>query len=135
MIGYFGNTVFETSSQRVFTFRGMSVSSQARYATHELIGKKPLLEFIGPGLKTVSLPIRLDLSLGVNPLEEINNLAAVRDAGEALPLVIGENYIGDFVLKSMSEDHRHLSNTGVLIVADITLSLEEYADDRVSGNS
>ena len=47
-IGSLGNVVFEVSSEKVKTLRDMQRQGSARFATHEIIGKKPLREFLGP---------------------------------------------------------------------------------------
>lgn len=135
MIGSLGNIAFSASSDRLFTFKELTMGGDARYAKHELIGKKPLLEFIGPGTTTANLPIRLDITHGVNPLTEIKRLADLRDNGQAMPLVIGDNFKGYFVITSMNESHRAYNNAGLLLLAEITLQLEEYSDDRVRNNS
>lgn len=127
MIGSIGSIAFTASTDKVFTFNSLSDQAEARYATHDIIGKKPLLEFIGPGIKSFSMSVRLDAALGVNPLNELTGLESIRDEGEAVPLVIGDNYKGDFVIKGISSDYRAHDNAGRLLLADITLSLEEYA--------
>lgn len=131
MIGSFGNTAFVASSQQVRTFRGRSRSKEARFAQHDLILKKPVLEFIGPGLITESFVMRLDAGMGVNPSDEIDRLTQVLDQGEAQPMVIGGNFLGRYVIESMRETHKVYDNRGGLILADVTLNLKEYADDRV----
>ena len=55
MIGYFGDVIFETSDSRILNFSEFKLESASRFATHDVIGKKPKTEFIGPGLNTVTL--------------------------------------------------------------------------------
>lgn len=127
MIGSIGEIAFTASDGRVFTFSSLSGQAEARYAEHDVIGKKPKLEFIGPGIKSFSMSIRLDVGLGVNPLTQITNLEAVRDSGTAVPLVIGDNYKGDYVIDSISEDYRSHDSAGRLLLANVILNLKEYA--------
>lgn len=129
MIGSFGNIAFTTSAQQVRTFAGLSKQAEARYAEHALAGKKPLLEFVGPGLEQVSFSIRLDKFLGLDPVGEIERIVNLRDEGEAQPLVIGGKYLGMYVITNASEARKFHDNRGVLIQADISLTLKEYADD------
>ncbi|MBE0470521.1 MAG: phage tail protein [Methyloprofundus sp.] len=131
MIGSLGTIAFSASSDKVNTFSGFSKTGEARYSEHALSGKKPLLEFIGPGLEKISFTMRLDVGLGVNPKTEIKKLIDLRDAGEASILCIGGEFIGMFVIKSLAENHKAIDNAGRLLLADINVSLEEYADDRV----
>jgi phage protein U len=131
MIGSFGNIAFSTSMDKVFTFSGLSKSADARFAEHSLTGKKPLLEFIGPGLETITFNMKLDVFLGINPLEEIKKLLELRDAGIARPFVLGGEFIGLFVITSLSEAHKVISNRGKILNAELSITLKEYADDRV----
>lgn len=131
MIGSLGPIPFTASADKVRTFDGYSKQAEARFSEHTIIGKKPLLEFTGPGLESISMKIRLDAFLGINPLTEITRLAELRDAGQALPLVIGGKYKGDYVISSLSETHRTHDNQGRLLLADVQIELKEYADDRV----
>ena len=120
MIGSLGNIAFSASSDRLFTFKELTMGGDARYAKHELIGKTAA-RIYWPGTTTANLPIRLDITHGVNPLTEIKRLADLRDNGQAMPLVIGDNFKAVFVITSMNESHRAYNNAGLLLLAEITL--------------
>lgn len=45
-IGTFGNVVFETSNDLVRTFKDMTRDTNVRLASHDIIGKKPVIEWI-----------------------------------------------------------------------------------------
>lgn len=131
MIGSYGDTVFTSSNGKVLTYTGLNKSADARYNEHALIGRKPLLEFIGPSLSDVTYSIRLDSSQGVNPDDEINKITDIRDEGVAKPLFFGNNFQGYFVVVSVSESRRVTNpRTGSLMLADLSLTLKEYVDDR-----
>lgn len=129
MIGSFGIIAFTASADRVRTFTGLNKEAEARFSEHTLVGKKPKLEFEGPGLETITFSIRLDRFLGLNPEDEIERIVTLRDEGEAQPLVIGGNYMGMYVITQASEARRHHDNIGRLVQADISLTLKEYTDD------
>lgn len=129
MIGSLGSIVFTTSDRKVLTFRDMSKQYAARYARHELIGKKPKLEFIGADLRKMSFSIRLDSSLGVNPQETITALTAAVEQGEVQAFMLGDEFIGNFVVMDIDEAAMVYNNRGRLRLADIKVSIEEYADD------
>lgn len=131
MIGSFGDTAFITSANKIYTYTGFNKTGEARYAEHALTGKKPLLEFIGPGLESVSYSVKLDTSYGIKPEEEIKKLMQLRDAGEAKPLVLGGRFLGNYVIISLSETHKVVDNRGQLRIVDLNINLREYADDRV----
>jgi phage protein U len=131
MIGSLGEVSFITSSTTIRTFSNLTRNFKARYARHEVIGKKPVLEFLGPDTITIPLTIRLDITKGVNPTSEIENLTTKMESGTDEALVIGNKYLGQFVIKSIDESDTFIDNKGVVRIANITMNLEEYADDRV----
>lgn len=125
MIGTLGNIVFVVSSERILTFRDLSRNSGPRYEEHAVIGKKPVLELVGPSLDTMSLRIRLDSSHNVDPDEEADKMREAMNAGEVLPFVIGNKYFGDFAIMTIAENSRNFDNKGRLLLSEITLSLKE----------
>lgn len=130
MIGSFGDIVFEASADRVRTFDEMKRASEARYAEHAVIGGKPKLEFLGPGLETISFQVLLSSSLGVDPDKELDALSEIRDAGEIRRLVIGSKPLGKFVLTSISANEGPRSNRGRPTWISVELSLKEYIEDE-----
>lgn len=125
MIGTLGNAVFQASADKVYTFFGLGRSSNARYEEHAVIAQKPVLELIGPGLEQISFSMRFDVALGINPIEEINRLREARDTGAVLPLTIGGNFLGDWVIEGISEDWRNIDSQGKLLVAIVQVSIKE----------
>ncbi len=125
MIGTLGDITFEVSSDTIRTFSQLTRSGQARYQQHDVIGKKPVLEFIGPDLEAVTLPVRLDATKGVRPLTEINTMRDSRDTGERLALVIGGKLLGDFVIEKVDDTWQQIDNRGNLLLANVNLSLKE----------
>lgn len=128
MIGSFGRTAFVASSDQVRTFRDMQKTNQPRFAEHAVIGKKPVIEFVGPSLNEFTFNIRLDVALGINPRTEIDQLSDIRDAGQAQPLVIGGKFEGNYVIQSMAESRNYFDNRGNILVAVISLTLKEAAN-------
>ena len=45
--------------------------------------------------------------------------------------MIGNKYLGQFVIQSIDEVDKFIDKRGVVRIANITINLEEYADDRV----
>lgn len=129
MIGSLGSIVFTVSSNFVRTPSNIRKSRNARIAKHEIIGSKPKLEFQGEDLISMSLDIRLDASLGVNPQADINALAAMESSGEVVDLIIGDVYHGSFLIESIGEDIKYTHRNGVVIVAELSISLQEYVYD------
>lgn len=126
MIGSLGNVPFEASTDKIRTFTNFSRSGTSRWADHPRLGKKPKLEFIGPDSDAVSFSVRLDITHGIDPERELVGLRSARDEGRVLPLVMGGKFLGDFVIDTLTENHRHYTNKGLLLVAAVDLSLREY---------
>lgn len=128
MIGTLGDIVFEVSSERVRTFESLSRTGNARYQQHDVISTKPVLEFIGLGIDAISLSVRLDAGLGVNPVKEMTQIRDYMRAGERLPLIIGGRLLNDFVIEQVDETWERVDNRGNPIIIKATLSLKESVE-------
>ena len=128
MIGSLGGVVFEASSERVRTFRDLSMQRGANYAEHEVHGSKALLEFTGLALSTVSMKVRLDAALGVDPLEELDALRGILERHMAAPLILDGVPQGDglWVVTSLQEEHEVVDARGAPVAVEVSLSLKEY---------
>lgn len=125
MIGTLGSVIFMVNSNRVMTFESLTRNGGARYQKHQVILDKAKLEFLSPELDTITLPIRLDKFLGVNPLTEINKLRRFMNTGYRLPLIIGGKFYRHWVIESMDETWKNLDSWGNIIVAEININLLE----------
>jgi hypothetical protein len=134
MIGSFGPIVFETSTNRIRTFDNFQRSGSVRWATHELMGRKPVREFLGPGVEQISFTIRLDVALGINPANDLAVLRIMRDEGMDFPLILNGRPLtigSTWVIESMNETWLHIDNRGRLLVAEVELTLSEYPQEVV----
>jgi phage protein U len=131
----FGISSLNNSSQqqdtfKVLTFDGLQRDGAGRWATHEIIGqdKKPLLEFLGPDLETLSFSIFMSSFLGINPSAELQKLRSLRDGGVICDFVIGGSAVitNQWIIKSLSESHKTYDGSGNLLVAAVNISLTEY---------
>ena len=125
MIGTLGDVVFEVSEDRVRTFIELSRSGAARLHEHMVVSQKPRLEFLGPDIDSIILPMRFDVAQGINPIVEINALRDYRDQGQRLALVIGGKFLGDFAIERITETWERMDNRGNLLVASISVNLLE----------
>jgi phage protein U len=128
VIGAFGKIFFKSSDKRILTFNGLTREIAGRFETHEVIGKKPKTEFIGPGLDTISFTINLNASLGVRPRREMDKWEAMASKGSAEILVIGGKPVGTdkWVVKSVSQAWDTIFIKGELYSGKIDVTLEEY---------
>lgn len=127
-IGSLGPVVFVVGPEAIRTFDELSRSSAGRWANHEILGKKPLSQFIGPGLDTVSFTVRLDVRYGINPRKELDALVELERAGKAMPLIIGGKGLGvnKWKITSLEQSWEEIDGKGKLLKATATITLEEY---------
>ena len=129
-LGMFGSLPFVCTSERVLTFTDLSRENSVRWAKHDVIGQKPVLEFVGYELSTVSLKIRFDASLGTPPDVCLNHLKKMLNNGLHKALVIVDEYLGRYVIESVSEERKYHDGAGACIVAEATLNLKEFNAER-----
>ena len=129
-VGAFGDIVFEVSDHVIRTFQEVQRTNPGRWAVHEVMGSKPISEFIGPGLDEITLPIHLnELFLGGNDIEdEVERIRELVKNGTPSTLVIADRVIGKFYLESLDETHKHFGGKGESRVADLSLKLKEYIE-------
>lgn len=126
-VGSLGELPFVCSEDKVRTFKDLTRDLGARWAKHEVIGKKPVLEYVGPELMSASLTIRFDLSLGISPEEGLDRLKRMLENKLYKTLIVGEETLGRFVIESISEARKFHARDGLCIVAEATINLTEWA--------
>lgn len=136
MIGSLSEVVFEVSTERVRTFRDFQIQRSAKYSEHAIHGRKGLLEFTGLSAASMSLSIRLDAGLGVNPKEELNTLHDILNKHKAVPFILDGEPQGDglWVLEGLDENHEIIDNHGTSIAVEVSLKLKEYIEADANGN-
>jgi hypothetical protein len=129
MIGNFGSRiVFETSDRKILTFSGLSQKVSGKYSKHSIIGQKDRPEFTGPGSRSVSFKILLDVNLGIRPQDIISNIEDAIEQGEVEYLVISGKPIGKnrFYISSVSEAMDVVLGNGGIARATLSITMEEY---------
>ncbi|TVX93053.1 phage tail protein [Paenibacillus agilis] len=129
MIGAFGEVNFLVTNEKIRTYDDFVRTCSPRWADHEVIGKKPVSQFIGPGLDEISFSMSFRLSLGIDPRYEIDRLVNMQRSGKPFVLTIGKKAIGTYkwVLVGFEEKHVAVSNKGLILSADVSVRLKEYA--------
>jgi len=129
LIGNFGKRiVFETSDRRILTFSGMSQKVSGKYSKHNVTGQKDRPEFTGPGNRSISFKILLDVSMGIRPRDIMNNIETAVETGETEYLIIGGRPIGNnrFYISSVSEAFDVFMGKGEIARASLNFSMDEY---------
>lgn len=127
-IGSLGSIVFEVSSRKVRTFRDLKRTHKARFATHNLIGNKPMLEYIGPDVAEITFTMQLSASLGINPTAEADRVRNLCESGEAMYFVLCNQTVGQYpwVVEGVGESVDTIDNNGRVIMTQIDVTLKEY---------
>jgi hypothetical protein len=130
MIGYFGDIIFETSDSRILNFSGFKRDAAGRWTKHDTIGKKPVSEFLGPDLDTITFTVNLNGSNGIKPREEMDRWLEYARNGEAEILVIGNKPLGvdKWTVQSISQAWDVVWNNGELYSGKVDVTLQEYVE-------
>lgn len=127
-VGVLGDIVFIVTSYKVRTFESLTRTSNDRWANNDIIHKKPRSQFLGPGLDTFDLTVRVDARLGLNPRAEVDKLVKYSREGKVMKFTVGGKGMGVDRVKiiSLTQNWEHLDNRGNLLSATYSLTLEEY---------
>lgn len=128
-IGNLGSLiVFEVSSKKIITFGKMQQSVKGRWATHDVIGNKPVSEFLGAGQRGLSITVFLSANHGVRPRSTLEKIEQAVEKGIPLSFVLGGKKIGDYrwVITEVSETWDEIIKDGALASAHLTITLAEY---------
>jgi phage protein U len=131
LVGFLNTIPFIASRYLVRTFDNYKKQSSARWATHEIIGKKPVREFLGQDIDEITFDMLLRSDLGISPQKEVEKLTKLRDKGTPVPLVIGNKVIGStlWTVESVSEQVQRWSKLGNPLSISVSVTLKEYPDN------
>ncbi|WP_025847593.1 phage tail protein [Paenibacillus ehimensis] len=120
--------VFEVSAEKIRTFKDFTRTTSDRWASHEIIGDKPKLEFLGPGLDMINFTMRFDVNLGMNPRVEMERLLEMSRSGRAEDLTIGGKSLGVglWSIKNLVQKWTTVDSMGRVLVGEVEITLEEY---------
>lgn len=128
MLGSLGPVIFTVSEKQVRTLQGLTRTESGRWAKHDIVGRKPVPEFLGPDLSGVSFSIRFDIMLGMNPKKETNRLIGMSRDGKAYHFILGTHRFGvnKWSVQDVKVDFERIDNRGNVLIADVSITLEEY---------
>lgn len=130
-LGSLGDVVFEVSNRKVFTFDGYKRTTKARYASHEIIGQPPILEFLGPDGEEITFVMQFRVDCGVNPAAESDKIREMCKTGETNYFLLGSTVIGEhkWAIMDVGEDNATIDNMGRIIQNKISVTLKEYVEE------
>jgi hypothetical protein len=130
LVGTFGVLIFEASGSRVHTFSDLTVSTQNRFAQHDVHLEMPILEYTGPGLTEVNFKINFNKQWGSDPIASLLILRAYLKWGFISPLLVGMRPVtigfNLFVCTQVNEEHKFFDAKGRLFGAAVDVQLREY---------
>lgn len=130
-VGSFGECIFEVSQARILTVHNFKRDSKARYAEHKIIGRPPILEFLGREIETIKFTAIFSKSLGINDLlMEVHKLREMLWNGTAEFFIINSHLYTEnkMVIESLGEEVQHFSGRGEHILTEIDVTLKEYVE-------
>jgi len=140
IIGKFGPKTFETTQNKILTFRDFSVSGDLNTSTEEASQKKPATTVKGPGLLKINAELPLLARFGVNVRTEIDSWFAIKDSKITYPFVLCGKAVSlnSFLLTNCESSDYVITKAGAaLVIASAVLKLEftEYLPPGASKSS
>ena len=123
-----GNITFKVNSGKVFSFKNMKRSYSAKWAAHEIIGKRPKMEFQGPQMDEITLEVILDAELGVKPRATMKKFRSAAKNGSVAYFYVGGKKVAKhkFYIASGTENWAEIWNKGELVRATASITFGEY---------
>ena len=132
-VGSMGDIPFVVSYGKIRTFSDYGRSGSGRWAKHDLIGRKPVMEFLGPDVEKVSMKIQLRTDHGINPESELERLRKMRDTGAVFPFILGGAPVSDnyWLLEDIGENVSYWRAGGKILSVSVDITLTEDSTEEV----
>lgn len=132
-VGSMGDIPFVVTYGKILTFSDYGRSGSGRWAKHDLIGRKPVMEFLGPDVEKVSMKIQLRTDHGINPESELGRLRKMRDTGAVFPFILGGAPVSDnyWLLEDIGENVSYWRAGGKILSVSVDITLTEYSTEEV----
>lgn len=132
-VGSMGDIPFVVTYGKIRTFSDYGRSGSGRWAKHDLIGRKPVMEFLGPDVEKVSMKIQLRTDHGINPESELGMLRKMRDTGAVFPFILGGAPVSDnyWLLEDIGENVSYWRAGGKILSVSVDITLTEYSTEEV----
>lgn len=127
-VGSWGDIIkFSVSEDKILTFSGMKHSTPVQVQTHTRVNGKPKLQFVAPGLDTVSFTMELHGMYCRKPKKTEDLLRNAAQSGTYAPLVVGNRTIlRQAIITSLSSSYDEVIMDGRVLSMKIDVTLTEY---------
>ena len=110
-------------------------SKTYRWVQQQRLTREPASQFVGVGAESISLSGKIYPHFR-GGLDQIEDMRAEADKGEALTLVDGQGTnLGQWVIKSISDTQKRYTGPGVPRCIDFSVSLQSYGPDTSTGGT
>lgn len=129
-IGTLGDVVFKVSSKKVQTIQSMSWKKSYKYSTHNMYGRKGLVEYTGMDPDEIDLDMEFSIFMGVNPMKMIDALQKMAKNHKIVKLVLGNKVIGTrWVITSIQINAETYFVDGTIMEASVKVNIREYLEE------
>ena len=123
-----GDITFSVNGKKALTFSGMERSYSAKWEAHDIIGKRPKMEFMGADMDEVKIKVILDAQLGIKPRATMKKFREAAKKGKVAFLYVGGKKVAvhKFCITSGTEHWNEIWNKGELVKATADITFKEY---------
>mgnify|MGYP002626203178 CR=1 FL=1 len=123
-----GGIAFSVNSNKALTFSNMKRSYSARWESHDIIGKRPKMEFKGADMDEITITVILDARLGIKPRATMKKFREAAKKGKVSHFYVGGRKVAKykFYIASGEENWKEIWNKGELISATADITFKEY---------
>lgn len=112
-------------------FDGIEVNKATKFARHEVLDGKPILQRTGDELDEISIELAFH-DYYCDPATELKRLDDARLAAEAMPLIWGNGVVeGQFVIEKLRVTGQTATRFGELTSVSASVSLIEYVEPQL----
>lgn len=126
MLMCWGGYTFE---QGGMAFDKLSRQTKARWKNHEIIGRRPAGQYLGPDTRTVTISGIVFSDDGAAGMAQVGEMEAACEAGEVYCLVTGSgNVSGPYRLESVSPEESYHDANGIPLRVSYSLTFAAHDD-------
>lgn len=132
-VGSLGGIIFNVSSRRIVSFGNYKRSRGVNVSNHNIIAGLSKKEYTGLPGEQITLDIQLLAQLNSRPEAILKKLRTIRDTGQVVNFILGGKPVSQnkWLLTQVDESVTHWKKRGDILVANASITLEEYEVDSV----
>lgn len=125
----FGYQVFRADIRQIYTPNGISLKFGKQFEEQGTTGEKPIIYLKSVDLITIPFTIHLSRRLGVDVKSKISAWQTMAENNIPYAFLIGGEPVSKnrFVVESVEASIKEIDKNGVIITADVNVTVKEYA--------